>query len=279
MSEGVRLRDGRARVWLKWHQLRRDGRDPAHDRANLDLGIARGASLEVDLMLTRDGHFVCLHDDELAAETTGQGLVREHDRAALERLRQCANDRRPLATPPLFLDELCAALAAAPRDWPGRLQLDLKPPPAPFDEAVIARFAELVAPVARHLMLGGTRWPAVRDLAGGVPGLRLGFDPLDIHEVAPPASAAEFAALGAFTLAHARGAAIFYLHIPLVLQGLDLGVDLVATAKDRGAEVDAWRLEPQHEHAASKLARLMEAGVDQITTDLPEALEQLWQSR
>ena len=279
MSDGVRLHHGARSVRLKWHQLRRAAGDPAHDRANLRLGIARGASLEVDLVLTRDGHFVCLHDDELAAETTGQGLVREHERAAIERLRQCGNDRRPLATPPLFLDELCETLAAAPPDWPGRLQLDLKPPPSPFDDLAVARFATLTAPVARHLMLGGTRWPAVRALGQAVPGLRLGFDPLDIHEVAPPESAAEFAALGAFTLAHAFDAAIFYFHIPLLLQGLELGVDLIALAKDRGAEVDAWRLEPDHEQVGEKLARLIEAGVDQITTDSPEALEQLWQSR
>ena len=66
-------------------------------------------------MLTRDGHFVCLHDDELAAETTGQGLVREHDRAAIERLRQCDNERRPLATPPLFLDEVAGRARRARR--------------------------------------------------------------------------------------------------------------------------------------------------------------------
>jgi glycerophosphoryl diester phosphodiesterase len=278
VSEGVRLRDGSRAVWLKWHQLRRHGDDPAHDRANLRLGIARGASLEVDLVLTRDGHFVCLHDDELAAETTGQGLACQHDRAAIQRLRQCDNERHPLATSPLFLDEVADALAAAPADWPGRLQLDLKPPPMPYEDAVIERFVALVAPVARHLMLGGTRWPAVARLGRAVPGLRLGFDPLDIHEVAPPSGAAEFEALGAYTLAHAAEAAILYFHIPLLLRGLDLGVDLTALAHAKGAEVDAWRLEPWHEQAAARLARLVGAGVDQITTDSPEALEALWQT-
>ena len=50
-------------------------------------------------------------------------------------------------------------------------------------------------------------------------------------------------------------------------------------AKAEGAEVDAWRLEPGHEQAAMKLARLIEVGVDQITTDSPEALDELWRSR
>ena len=278
MSAGVALRAGDRRVWLKWHQLRRGTDAPAHDRANLRQGIARGASLEVDLVVTRDGHFVCLHDAELAAETTGEGLVREHDRAAIERLRQCDNRRRPLAAPPLFLDEVVDALAGAPAGWPGRLQLDLKPPPAPFEPAVIERFVALAAPVARHLILAGTRWPAVVSLGRAVPGLRLGFDPLDIHEVAPPASTAEFTALGAYTLAHAYEARIFYFHIPLLLQGLDQRVNLIALAQGRGAEVDAWRLEPGDAQAGAKLARLVEAGVDQITTDSPEALERLWRT-
>ena len=279
MSAGVALRAGERRIWLKWHQLRRAAGDPAHDRANLQLGIARGASLEVDLVVTRDDHFVCLHDDQLASETTGEGLVQEHDRATIERLRQRDAERRPLATRPLFLDEVVDTLAGAPAHWPGRLQLDLKPPPAPFEGAAIDRFAALVAPVAPHLMLGGARWPAVLRLGRAVPGLRLGFDPCDIHEVAPPASAAEFEALGAYTLTHAREAAIFYFEIPMLLRGLELGVDLIAMAKARGAEVDAWRLEPEDDPAAATLARLVEAGVDQITTDSPEALEQLWQTR
>lgn len=277
MSAGVALGYRDRRVRLKWHQLRRAGTNPAHERVGLRLGIERGASLEVDIAATRDGHFVCLHDDELACETTGKGLVWDWDRAAVERLRQCANDGEVLAAPPLFLDEVCAALAEAPADWPGRLQLDLKQPLARLDQSTIARFAELIAPLARHVMLGGTEWRAVSELGRAVPGLRLGFDPLAIHEAAPPTTAAEFQALGAYTLAHAPQAAIFYFHVPILLRGLELGVDLTAMAKAQGAEVDAWRLEPEDDPAAATLARLVEAGVDQVTTDAPEALEQLWQ--
>lgn len=279
MSAGVALRHGGRTVRLKWHQLRRAATDPAHDRANLHLGIERGASLEIDLVATRDGHFVCLHDDDLACETTGEGPVQAQNRAAVERLRQRTNDGRALATAPLFLDEVTAALAAAPGDWQGCLQLDLKQPLDLLDPPMVERFAALAAPVAPHLVLGGTRWRAVTRLGAAVPGLRLGFDPLDIHEVAPPDSAAEFRALGAYLLAHAPEAAIYYLHIPLVLRGLELGVDLIALAKATGAEVDAWRLEPEDHEVAATLARLIEAGVDQITTDSPQALAELWERR
>lgn len=265
-------------VWLKWHQLRRHRDDPAHDRVNLALGVERGASLEVDILATRDGHFVCLHDADLGSETTGQGAVWQHDRAAVERLRQRANDGTPLATPPLFLDEAIAALASAV-GWSGRLQLDLKQPAARIDAAMVERFAALIAPVAAHVMLGGTEWRAVCRLGAAVPDLRPGFDPLEIHEAAPPASAAEFEALAAYTVAHARQAAIYYLHIPTVLRGLDRGVDLVRLVKANGAEVDVWRLEPEDDPDGTRLARLLALGVDQITTDSPEALAALWQGR
>ncbi len=270
---------GGRKVALKWHQLRRARSDPAHDRTNLWAGIEQGASLEVDIVATRDRHFVCLHDPELAFETTGRGPVHDQERAAVEQLCQCANDGRPLATAPLFLDEVLATLSQAPPDWPGRLQLDLKQPQGRIDGPLIDRFAALALPVARHLILAGTEWRAVQRLGGAVRGLRLGFDPLALHEAAPPASAAEFEALAASMLAHAPGAATFYLHIPLVLQGLEAGVDLIALAKAAGAKVDAWPLEPEDDRASETLARLIAAGVDQITTDSPLALEQLWQSR
>ena len=38
----------------------------------------------------------------------------------------------------------------------------------------------------RLKMLGGTQWRAVTRLGRAVPGLRLAFDPLDVHEAAPP---------------------------------------------------------------------------------------------
>jgi glycerophosphoryl diester phosphodiesterase len=279
MRQGVALREGGREIRLKWHQLRRAATDPSHDRVNLGLGIEQGASLEVDIVVTRDGHFVCLHDADLACETTGRGPVRGQDRSALERLRQRANDGHPLATPPLFLDEVLTGLAEVPADWPGRLQLDLKQPLSLIDDRLTRRFAELARPVGDHLILAGTEWRAVQRLGAAVPDLRLGFDPLAIHEAAPPASAAEFQALGAYMLAHAKEAAIFYLHIPLVLEGLEAGIDLIGRTKAAGAEIDAWRLEPEDDRATATLARLIAAGVDQVTTDSAIALEQLWQTR
>lgn len=270
---------GGRRLWLKWHELRRKGDDPAHQRANLEAGLAEGASLEVDITLTRDGHFVCLHDDELSVDTTGSGPVQEADRAAVARLYQKDGAGRPLEAPPLFLDEVVGALARLPADWPGMFQLDLKTAASGLDARAIERFRTLVAPVARHLVLGGTDWPAVDRLGRGVAGLRLGFDPLDMHEHDPPEDRAAFETLAARSFAIAPDAFAYYFHIPLVLQGLAHGVDLITMAKARGGFVDCWRLEPEDDGADETLARLIAAGADQITTNAPEALAALWEWR
>ena len=63
-------------------------------------GLARGAALEVDVVLTADGHAVCLHDLSLDSETTGKGLVAEASRAEIERLQQRGHDGTPLPSAP-----------------------------------------------------------------------------------------------------------------------------------------------------------------------------------
>ena len=68
---------------LKWHQLRRRRSDPVFLRANLDAALATRAACEVDLVLTLDGHFVCLHDLTLDDETTGSGPVATAGRVRL----------------------------------------------------------------------------------------------------------------------------------------------------------------------------------------------------
>ena len=69
---------------LKWHMVRRRRDDPAFLRRNLVAGLEAEAALEVDLVLTADRHFVCLHDLTLDAETTGTGPVASARRTDLD---------------------------------------------------------------------------------------------------------------------------------------------------------------------------------------------------
>jgi glycerophosphoryl diester phosphodiesterase len=107
---------------------------------------------------------------------------------------------------------------------------------------------------------GSTDRRLIDRLRTGVPGLALGFDPLDLY-------AGEFEALAEKTLRLAPGVRIYYLQAQVVLVGLDLGVNLVERLRRNGAEVDAWTIDADRRNLRADLCRLIDAGVDQITTN------------
>src|SRR5690606_33687267 len=76
-STGVAIVHGGRRVRLKWQRHRRRRRDPLFDAETLAEGLRLGASMEVDLRVTRDGDFAVLHDGTLDRETDGTGAVVE----------------------------------------------------------------------------------------------------------------------------------------------------------------------------------------------------------
>jgi glycerophosphoryl diester phosphodiesterase len=257
--------------------LRRAPSDPAHWRPNLAEALARGAVAEIDLVFSADGEGVCLHDLTLDRETTGRGPVRARSTEELCILRQRTRDGAPTGEPPLMLREVVAAARAAPRPpAPGGIQIDLKEPHAGLDPATRRRFAETIGDAARWFTLAGCEWPAVAALAAAAPGMRLGFDPLDFHEHAPPRTADEFRALAALTLATAPEAAILYLEADLVLRGLALGVNVLEPLRAAGKDIDCWTVDPDRPHLIRDLEALFGAGASQITTNAPEAIETLW---
>jgi glycerophosphoryl diester phosphodiesterase len=260
---------------LKWHQLRRRRSDPVFLRANLEAALASGAACEVDLVATADGHLVCLHDLTLDAETTGSGPVRFADRATVERLRQRAPDGTPLTEPPLFLDEVVAAVRRHDLADEGRVQLDVKVPLDQLTGPIADRFGSVLADRAAAFTAGGCEWDVIVRLAATAPGLRRGFDPLDFHEHAPPYDEAGYRALAELTRATAPDADIYYLYAGLVLAGLDLGVNLVELVQGSGAEVDVWTIDADRANLRQVLQRLIRAGCDQITTNDPEVLASL----
>ena len=257
---------------LKWHQLRRRRSDPVFLRANLEAALQTGAACEVDLVATADGHFLCLHDLTLDAETTGTGPVAALDRIEIERLRQRAPDGRPLAEPPLFLDEVVAAVCRHGAVPPGSVQLDVKLAEAELTPALLATLPLVLGEDTACFTAGGYDWPAICRLAQAAPGLRRGFDPLDFHEQTPPRDALEFCDLAELTLSTAPDAAIYYLHAEMVLDGLDVGVNMVERMRSHGAEVDCWTIDADRPNVATILHRLIAAGCDQITTNDPETL-------
>ena len=271
-ADAVAFERGGRRVLLKWHKLRRAPHHPPFSLDNLRVGVALGASLEVDIRLLADNAWVCLHDGTLDRETDGSGPVRAIDTEAAQRLRIAG-----AVHPPPLLTELTATLADAA---PGTcLQFDLKEDLDDITDAGAAAFAEAVAPFARRCLLSGEDWQAVQRLGTGVPGLRLGYDPcrdIEKRTFARPADIADFAVEALET---APKASAFYIHHGLVTAGLALGVNPIAALKKNGAVVDVWTLDPTTPDAERILTEIVAAGADQITTNDPPGLARLWRER
>jgi hypothetical protein len=268
----------RPRLRFKWHRLKRRRSDPPFLRANLVAGLAARAPLEVDLRATSDGHWVCLHDATLERETSGAGPVAERSRAELERLRQRGEDGALLAEPPLFLDELAAAVRRASAPPPGLVQLDVKEPLERLDGRLLERFESALEGLAPAFTAGGCEARLVDALAAAAPGIARGFDPLLAYEEAGlPADAAGFRALGEAALAAMPDAAIFYLEARLVLAAARAGVGLPALVGRRGALVDAWTIDADRPGLLALLEELAGLGCGQVTSNDPLALQALWE--
>lgn len=278
-ASGLALRQGSQAIRLKWHKLRdRPDRAP-HDRDSLAIGLARGALLEVDLQLTGDDHWICLHDATLEGETTGSGAVAATPRRVIESLSQRHQDGSPLASPPLFLDELVANLAECPNG--SRLQLDLKLDGCGLSGLARTRFGTLVAPLADRVDIGAHDWQAVTELSSLAPGSRPGHDPLELLPDPDDPALADRAAALAFAdamLETAPAATMLYLYHGLLTQAAAMGVDLVGIAHAHGREVDCWTIDPGLAGLEPLIRHLFATGCDQLTTNAPEALEAWWQT-
>ncbi len=259
---------------LKWHKLRYRAEDPPFQRHNLAAALAAQAPCEVDLRFTADHHALCIHDAVLDHETTLTGPVAATLRADVELGRQRANRGHPLDTPPLFLDEVVAAARRHGAVGPGLVQLDVKTPVAELHPDALTRFGSLLGADAPAFIASGYQWDLIERLTAAAPGLRAGFDPLALYRQPQSMSAGQLRDLAERTRAEAPGAEIYYLEATLVLAGLDRGVDLVGLLTDGrpGVLVDAWTVDPTRPRLAAALARLVDAGVGQITTNDPATL-------
>jgi len=257
---------------LKWHMLRRRKADPPFLRENLVAALRSGAACEVDVVLTADGHALCLHDRTLDRETTGHGRVADATRAEIERLRQRGPDGVALESAPLFLDEVAATVTALGVPAPALVQLDLKCGADALTAPALDRLARLLGPDVDAYIASAYEWEAVRRLVDAAPGLHAGFDPLAFYPRSLALDAAGFIDVAARTLHTAPGASFYYLEAKLILAALARGVDLVGAVTRDGARVDAWTLDADLPQLTEVLRTLIDAGCHQITSNDPERL-------
>lgn len=264
------------RTLFKWHRGRRQAADPVFTRRRILEGMALGASVEVDLVVHGGHGFAVLHDHQsIARETTGEGPAKAHSAEALRALHLRGNDGAPIADRVMLLEDLSALLAETPPHPDALLQLDFKENQGPLDAETVAAFARSVAPVARHMILSSGEAESVRRLTEAAPCVRIGYDPCHGGVLARLAETRDFAGFVADAIAASPRAEMIYLEHRLVLGAADAGFDLAGAFHAAGRRVDAYTIRVADAATRPVVERLLDVGVDQITTDDPEGLTAL----
>lgn len=268
-------RDGH-RTWLKWHRARRRADDPVFTGERIIEAMRLGASIEVDLVIHADHGCAVLHDRTLERETTGTGRVRDTSATTLRQLHLRDNDGQPIDAKVMLLEDLCALLAEGTVHPDALLQLDFKEDRQALTPQVVAGFGASVSPIAKSVILSGGDFDAIATLAGSAPGLRTGYDPCHRGTLAALKASGNYLGFIADALATAPDADMIYLACEIVLAAEDAGVDIIAPIHAAGRRVDAWTINSVTPQSIEQVKRLLRLKVDQITTDDPEGLAEVF---
>lgn len=263
----------------------------------------RVAHAEIDLHVLADEDFLVLHDDLLNATTTGTGRTAALTKRAASQLFVRTPGPGPRHRPP-FLSDVAAAIAG--KDFPTLLELDLQTvSPIPWDR--LEELAGLVAGVSDRVIVGGSDWNMRRLLhvdsslpvgtgvelyldwlpAGAPPedifpgnAHRGAYGYFDSHPLAEsrqqPARDYLFDRLSGICNLTPTSREIHF-RAELFEQLLDDDfAEIVTLLHDRGQAVDVWTLNHGDPRCADRLQRLVQAGVDSITTDTARELHAQW---
>lgn len=258
--------------------------------------------IEVDITALADLDYLLVHDDQLEAETTGRGLVGNCS-SKVARDLQFVVDGQPTQTHVPLLSDVVALIMS--RAGHTRLQLDFKNMIPFADDEPLRRLLRLIEPLGERVIVSsGADWQLrkLRDMAAW---LDLGFDVhfyIDWQAADTPRDPRQFPkTLGAYgywddhALASQRiwpaadylrdrcGALIglvphastFYIEHTLLAQSLDDGFNWADMLHNAGIRLDAWTMDVTNPIALRNTPRLLEAGVDQFTTNTPQSLGRL----
>ena len=276
------IRAGDRVVELKVHRCLWSGKYSE----NSPLAIAECATervmrTEIDVRAARDGEFVVLHDDRFDRVTDASGLVREATVAEATRTRFKDGSH------PLLFWEAIELIAA--NEYPRHIELDLKDL-APYT----ARQAEALVRAVQPLKTRGHfSTPAdwnLRRLLAVDPTLLVSLNPhcyIDTElddEVRLPAGA--YGYRDAHPLARERisttadylrdrlggimrvvpGPTEAHLRIEMFERMLDDGIDVAELFHSLGVKLDTWTLVAGTPRCPERLARIVAAGADIVTT-------------
>jgi glycerophosphoryl diester phosphodiesterase len=280
------LTSGGRTALLTAHMGRLSGNYRRNSRAAVEECLAAGVPrIEVDIHSLAGPDYIVAHDRRLEDETTGRGGL---GHATPEDVRAVTFSDDATARP-LLLSELVAMAAASETE----VQLDLKDW-RPMEPERIQALLETVAPMHDRVIIStGQDWNLQR-IHHADPTLALGFDPghyLDhaVEEspfVLPRALGAygyrddHPLALGrsqstadylrermAMLSLHCPTAREFFLYYRMVLQMQDDGFDVIGWLHERGIAATAWTPDYRDGDSVRDLRRLIDAGIDRITTN------------
>lgn len=258
--------------------------------------------IEIDVTALAEGDYLLVHDAVLEGETTGAGDVAACTPAQARNLCFVVNGVSTQVRVPL-LSDVVAALVAHPT--PARLQIDFKNVLPFSDDEPLRRLIKLIEPLGERVIVSsGADWQ-LRKLRRHAPWLDLGFDVqfyIDWQPADKPRNPREYPkALGAYgyyddhpiasqrfwaTADYLRDrcgaliglvprASTFYISHKLIAQSLDDGFNWAAMLHDAGIKLDAWTMDAGNPIAVQNAPRLLDAGVDQFTSNTPLALRQM----
>ncbi len=215
--------------------------------------------LEMDCHATSDGEIVVIHDADLERTTNGQGPVREHGYAEIEKLDagyffSPDGQRFPYRDRGVRVPRLAQVLHAFPA---ARINLEVKQADPPIAEEVV-RLLRKAGAIERTL-LAAEHDPIMDRLHELDPGTAFGSSIGDV--VALVTAVAQ----GRFESFEPRGHA---LQVPTEAMGNALVTpELIAAAHARGLLVHVWTI-----NEPAEMRRLLELGVDGLMSDFPGRL-------
>lgn len=289
-------------VALKVHRCSWSGSFPPNSIAAIAETAAAGvARAEIDVQALRGGGFAVLHDDRLDRSTTGTGPVAALDRGELARLRLRWRGTAT-AHPPALLADALEVIRDAP--YATVFELDLKDL-APWDPARVEELVRLLEPVRERVVLGTEADWNLRRILAVDPAIPVSLNPSAYLDWLPDGSPAEHLPRGAYgyldrhPLAARRlgpvtdyladrfggiarlvpGARELHLRLELFERMLDDGVDPAALIHGVGLAVDVWTLDAGTDRWETRLRRIVDAGVDLVTTNTAAALAAAARSR
>ena len=248
-------------------------------------GIVRA---EIDVRLLRDGELLVFHDDRLDRVTDSQGKVR--DLSAAEATRARFED----GTHPLLFAEAVGLLAT--HEFPKTIELDLKDF-APYSRPQAEALARAVQPIKDRIHFSCPADWNLRRLLAVDPTLPVSLNPhtyIDTED--DPDARLPLGAYGyrdAHPLARQRfselpdylrdrlggimrlvpGVVEAHVRLEMFERMLDDGVAEAAEFfHDLGIKVDVWTLDAGTPRWRERFGRLLDAGVDVVTTNTARAL-------